>query len=216
MNCLESKNIIDFNQILTKTSCNNCILSSLVRSKIVISRGNPKSKIMIVGQNPGAEEDREGQPFVGISGRLLDRMFEAININTNVDCYLTNAALCWTPNNTDPTKYKGVLEMCYPYLLKQFELLSHRIVIAVGKPAMESITQKKITAWLKSVCGRHKSWFIVSPRINHKGIMAEVFAIMHPAYLLRNETAKFTAWEHMKKLSGIIADMNIIKNYKTY
>ncbi len=222
MDCLVTTSIEDFNTTLRQTGCDKCVLSKMVRTKVVISRGNPRAKIMIVGQNPGADEDRFGSPFVGRAGILLDKMFKAINLDTNKDCYLTNAALCWTPQNEDPTKYPGVLDACRPYLEKQTELLKPEIIIAVGKPAFESLTKKKCTAWLRDTVG--KLDYNSGPTSRHYSPTDDpaldvverypVFPIMHPAYLLRNEAEKPTAWEHMKILSRLIEQNNSISDYR--
>lgn len=203
MSCLETDNLLDFNKSLMRTGCNKCNLANLVRTKVVISRGNPFSKILIVGQNPGAEEDKNGQPFIGPAGKLLDQMFKAIKIDTNRDCYLTNAVLCWTPNNDNPTQYPGVLETCRPYLKKQTNLLKPKIIIAVGKPAMESLTGKPVKSWLKQICG---SLHIVDD--------IPTFPIMHPAYILRNQSAKPEAWRHLKILSEQIESLGAKSNYR--
>jgi len=209
MNCLEAETLCQFADELVEHDCTKCTLHDLVRTTIVIYRGNDQAKVMIVGQNPGSEEDKEGLPFVGRSGKLLDRMFDAIHINTDAHCYLTNACLCWTPGNENPADYPGVLEACRPYLDKQINLLKPRIIIAVGKPAFESVTRRKCGSWLGHTVGNlSKNW---GPVID--GNIIPIYPIMHPAYLLRNESAKPAAWEHMKLLSKIIQDMNIIPDY---
>jgi DNA polymerase len=207
MSCLEAIDLDDFNTTLKKDSCSKCILASLVRTKVVISRGNVKSKIMIVGQNPGAKEDEFGLPFLGRAGALLDKMFSAINIDTNKDCYVTNAVLCWTPNNENPADYPNVLSSCSVYLKKQIALLDPKIIVAVGKPAFESLIGTPTKDWLKNIAGK------VTLKPSEES-SRYIFPILHPAYLLRNESAKPIAWEHMRLLSALVETQSIISDYR--
>jgi uracil-DNA glycosylase family 4 len=210
MNCLEAENLEEFEDNLIESGCTKCMLHNMVRTKIVVSRGSTSAKIMIIGQNPGKFEDLEGIPFIGPAGKLLDKMFAAINIDTNRQCYLTNACLCWTPDNQNPEEFPRVLETCRMYLEKMVSLLRPEIIIAVGKPAFESISKRKCGSWLGHTVGNiSRSW---GPRVDDR--IVPVYPILHPAYLLRNEAMKQIAWEHMKKLSSIIQGMNLIPDYR--
>lgn len=117
-------------------SCTRCPLAS-GRTTVVFGTGNPRAGLMFVGEAPGAEEDRTGLPFVGKSGRLLDRlMFEEMGI-TRDDCYIANCVKCRPPANRDPTDAE--IAACRPYLQGQLDLVAPSVVVTLGNFATKTL-----------------------------------------------------------------------------
>lgn len=159
----------------------------------VFSDGNPASKIMLVGEAPGRDEDREGKPFIGRSGKLLDKMFAAIGLNRN-DIYITNL-VPWRPTgNRTPTPDETAL--CRPFLLRHIELIQPDILVLVG-----GVSAKEMLDSTLGITKLRGSW----QDINIKGRDIPALPILHPAYLLRNPARKAETWQDLcslqKKLS---------------
>ena len=152
-------------------SCQRCDLAK-TRSTVVVSRGNPSSKLMVIGEAPGADEDDCGKPFMGRAGKLMDKMFSSVNLDTNLDMYITNVIKCRPPGNRNPTPVE--LDACKPYLEKQIELIQPKVIVAVGNFALNHFAGKTGITRLRGKWMDHQSG-------------AKVMAIYHPAYLLRNE-----------------------------
>ncbi len=147
-----------------------CDLSSPI-NKIVVSRGNPFAKLMIVGEAPGAKEEEIGEPFVGRSGRLLDKLLQNAGIDINQDVYFCNVIKCRPPRNRRPTKTE--IQENLPWLYQQIKLVNPRVIVLVGATALEAIL--KIKSGISTLRG---NW------INWEGRL--VMPIFHPSYLLRN------------------------------
>ena len=159
----------------------------------VFSDGNPAAKIMLVGEAPGREEDREGKPFIARSGKLLDKMFAAIGLNRN-DIYITNL-VPWRPTgNRTPTPDETAL--CRPFLLRHIELVQPDILVLVG-----GVSAKEMLDSTLGITKLRGSW----QDINIKGRDIPTLPILHPAYLLRNPARKAETWQDLcslqKKLS---------------
>lgn len=163
----------------------------------VFSDGNPASKIMLVGEAPGRDEDREGKPFIGRSGKLLDKMFAAIGLNRN-DIYITNL-VPWRPTgNRTPTPDETAL--CRPFLLRHIELIQPDILVLVG-----GVSAKEMLDSTLGITKLRGSW----QDINIKGRDIPALPILHPAYLLRNPARKAETWQDLcslqKKLSNTLS-----------
>lgn len=158
----------------TCLSCQRCELGKSAQNKVV-SRGNPATRLMVVGESPGAEEDQCGKPFMGKAGKLLDKMFAAISLDTNADMYITNTIKCRPPDNRNPTPLE--LDNCKPYLDQQIDLIKPTVIVAVGNFALNYFVGKM------GITKLHGKWF------DHDS-GAKVMAIYHPAFLLRNEYKK--------------------------
>ena len=163
----------------------------------VFSDGNPASKIMLVGEAPGRDEDREGKPFIGRSGKLLDKMFAAIGLNRN-DIYITNL-VPWRPTgNRTPTPDETAL--CRPFLLRHIELIQPAILVLVG-----GVSAKEMLDSTLGITKLRGSW----QDINIKDRDIPALPILHPAYLLRNPARKAETWQDLcslqKKLSNTLS-----------
>lgn len=111
--------------------CTNCSLASLGRTQVVFGMGDPTADLMFVGEGPGAEEDKQGLPFVGRSGMLLDRLMrEEIGV-TRAECYIANVVKCRPPGNRDPQPEE--IAACRPYLEQQIEIIAPKVVVTLGR-----------------------------------------------------------------------------------
>lgn len=163
--------------------CTRCGLCK-ARKTIVFGVGNPKASLMFVGEGPGADEDEQGLPFVGRSGQLLTKMIEAMGIKRD-DIYIANIVKCRPPDNRAPEPDETAT--CIPFLTKQIELVSPKVIVCLGKTAVSALlnTQMPIT----KIRGQFQ-------KLN--GI--DVMPTFHPAYLLRNPPMKKFAWEDLQSV----------------
>jgi len=148
-------------------------------TNMVICRGNPKSKLMIVGEAPGTEEDRKGKPFVGRSGQLLDQILNAVNLDSEKDVFITNSVFRLPPGNDGkPLRKPTPDEIAFykPYLLEIIRLVDPKIMLLTGNVATQSILGKTGITRLRG------DWYEWEGR--------HVMPIFHPAYLLRNPSRK--------------------------
>ncbi len=151
----------------------------------VICRGNPQAKLMVIGEAPGRDEDREGKPFIGRAGQLLDRMLAAIAINSENDAYITNVVNWRPPKNRNPSPDE--IKMCRPLLEKHIELVQPKILLLVGGISMTTLTG------LTGIMKNHGQWQNVS-------IMGQDYPALplyHPAFLLRRPELKKEAWRDL-------------------
>ncbi len=165
---------------------NHCTLCGLHkgRTKGVFGEGNPKAKLMFIGEAPGKEEDLTGRPFVGEAGQLLTKIISAIGL-ARQEVYITNVVKCRPPDNRVPLP--GEILSCQPYLVAQVEWVHPKIICTLGKTATLSLL--KTEEPISKLRGR---WF------DFQGI--KVMPTFHPAYLLRNPSDKKLVWEDMKKI----------------
>ncbi|MBS1536960.1 MAG: uracil-DNA glycosylase [Bacteroidetes bacterium] len=164
-------------------TCQNCALGS-TRNKFVFGSGNPNADVMIIGEAPGADEDAQGEPFVGAAGQLLTKILAAIGFERS-DVYIANIIKCRPPNNRRPEKNET--EQCEPYLMKQIELIQPKFILAVGLTATNTL--------LKS---DNKMGEIRGKVIDFHGI--SMIVTYHPAALLRNPNWKQATWEDVQLL----------------
>ncbi|MBF0216260.1 MAG: uracil-DNA glycosylase [Candidatus Omnitrophica bacterium] len=164
--------------------CGLCRLAG-TRTNFVFGEGSSKAAIMFVGEAPGADEDREGRPFVGRAGQLLTKIIESIGL-TREEVYIANILKCRPPENRPPMPDE--IAACRGYLEKQIEMVKPRIVCALGK----SSTQALLNVETPISQLRGKSF-------DFNGV--KVIPTFHPAYLLRNPEAKKEVWEDMRKIA---------------
>lgn len=162
--------------------CQKCPLSKS-RTNFVFGAGNPAADVMLIGEAPGAEEDRQGVPFVGRAGKLLDDILKAINFSRE-EVYIANILKCRPPNNRDPLP-EEVAE-CKPHLIKQIDLIKPKMILCLGRVAAIELLEKKLTL---SKLRENVYEF--------NGI--KVMATYHPAALLRNPGWKRGCWEDVQK-----------------
>ncbi len=168
--------------------CQKCSLGA-TRNKFVFGVGDPNANLMLVGEAPGAEEDRLGEPFVGRAGKLLDKILAAISRSRNKDVYICNVLKCRPPNNRDPLAQEVV--ECEPYLLKQIRIMQPKLLVALGRVAGKTLL--KLEAPLKDMRGKLHDYY-----------GTPLIVTYHPAALLRNAGLKPAAWEDFKWIRSIL------------
>lgn len=159
-------------------ACNLC----KTRTKTVFGVGDRNADWLFVGEAPGAEEDRRGEPFVGQAGKLLDNMLAAIKLKRGDNVYIANVLKCRPPENRDP--HGEEVAQCNPYLLRQVELIKPKLIVALGKFAAQSLLDSDDS--ISSMRGKLH---------DYNGV--PVIVTYHPAYLLRSMSDKAKAWEDL-------------------
>ena len=163
------------------SACRLCGLCK-TRKQAVLGVGDVQADWLFVGEGPGAEEDERGEPFVGQAGKLLDAMLAAIELKRGDNVYIANAVKCRPPQNRTPEPEETAA--CWPYLARQIELIQPKLIVALGRPAAQSLLQREV----KIGASRGQMF-------DYKGI--PVIVTYHPAYLLRNLPDKARAWEDL-------------------
>jgi DNA polymerase len=173
-------------------ACNRCGLSAS-RQTYVFGAGNANAPLMVVGEAPGAEEDRQGLPFVGAAGQLLTKMLAAIHLDRSRDVFITNVLKCRPPQNRDPDS--GEAKACMEILRAQIEIMGPRAILALGRVAAGAILDtNKGVGELRGA--------------PHEFRGVPVVVTYHPAALLRNEQLKRPAWDDLKKLEHLLQSLN--------
>lgn len=163
--------------------CKKCKLCR-TRQNIVFGVGNPNADIMLIGEGPGGDEDKQGEPFVGKAGQLMNKAFDVVGIKRE-EVYIANIVKCRPPNNRDPEEDE--IQACMDYLRNQVMIIKPKIIVLLGRIALQNILGKdyKITA------SRGK-W------VEKKGIL--YMPTWHPAALLRDETKKIEFLKDLKEI----------------
>lgn len=174
------------------SACTLCELHQ-GRSQTVFGAGNPQADLLIIGEAPGAEEDRQGEPFVGRAGQLLTAMLKAIDFERR-DVYITNILKCRPPNNRDPKPQEAAL--CSQYLKRQIELIQPRLILAVGRIAVQRLLQSDASL------GKLRGQIHHYPQTN-----TPLIVTYHPAYLLRSPTDKRKAWQDLLFAKHSLGDL---------
>ncbi len=169
----------------TASTCTLCGLCE-TRNKVVFSRGAARNRVMFIGEAPGADEDRLGEPFVGRAGKLLDQILDAVGFQRE-EIYVANILKCRPPNNRDPKPEE--IEACTPYLTRQIELMNPKIICALGKFAGQFLTGNP-----KTPIGKLRG------RIHSYQDRIPVLPTYHPAALLRNPNLKRVVWDDVQLL----------------
>ena len=164
----------------------------------VFSDGNPNADVMLIGEAPGADEDRQGLPFVGGSGQLLDKMLYAIGKNRQTDYYISNVIPWRPPGNRPPTKEETAL--CLPFIERHIELKQPKVLIFVGATAAKTLLETK-----DSMSKLRGKW--VDYRVGNMRIPATV--LFHPSYLIRSPGQKKYAWEDLLKIKQALLSQDL-------
>ena len=165
----------------------NCTLKKNAKN-LVFSDGNPKSKIMIIGEAPGANEDEEGLPFVGRAGALLDKMLSAIDLNRK-KVYISNIINFRPPDNRRPTEEE--IKRYLPFIIKHIEIINPKILVLLGSTAMNALIGNEVVIskmrgkWIEKKFGNCKTSVIIT---------------FHPAFLMRQPAQKKMAWIDLKMI----------------
>jgi DNA polymerase len=178
--------------------CTRCKLHS-TRHSIVFGVGAPDTPLMFVGEAPGEQEDRRGEPFVGPAGQLLDKMIEAMGW-TRGTVYIANTTKCRPPGNRNPQPDE--LSQCMPFLDQQIAAIAPRIIVALGRPAANQLLG--IDAPISSLRGRFHDHARGGDRVSLK-----IMPTFHPAYLLRDPDKKRLAWADLKLVMAELARLGI-------
>jgi uracil-DNA glycosylase len=171
-------------------SCTKCVLHQ-GRNKFVFGVGNANAEIMCVGEGPGAEEDKQGYPFVGRAGQLLTDILKAIKFSRD-DVFIANVVKCRPPGNRTPLPTE--MDTCSPYLLKQIDLIKPKLILCLGLTAAQGLLNKKDS--LTSMRGKV---------FEFRG--AKAMVTYHPAALLRNPHWKKATWEDVQKFRKLYDEM---------
>jgi uracil-DNA glycosylase len=172
-------------------ACTRCKLCKQGRTQVVFGVGNPKAELMFVGEAPGADEDRLGEPFVGRAGQLLTKIIEAIQLQRS-DVYIANVIKCRPPENRNPEPDE--IATCEPFLYRQIDLIRPRVIVALGTFAAKALL--KTDSPISRLRGRVHDF---------RG-GTKLVATFHPAFLLRSPDRKRDVWEDMKKVRALLAD----------
>jgi DNA polymerase len=175
-------------------NCQKCGLGS-TRNKFVFGVGNPNAEVVVVGEAPGADEDEQGEPFVGRAGQLLNKILEAVHFRRE-DVYICNILKCRPPNNRDPQPEES--ESCEPYLWKQLELIKPKMILCAGRIAGQSLL--RTNASLTQLRGKVH---------DYRGI--RLMVTYHPAALLRNPNWKRPCWEDVQMFRRIYDELKAVE-----
>ncbi len=167
--------------------CTRCKLHK-TRNKIVFGDGSPKAELVFVGEGPGHDEDVQGLPFVGRAGKLLTQMIEAMGLQRK-DVYICNVVKCRPPENRLPEKDE--VTPCSPFLLRQLDAINPKVIVALG--ACSAQTLLETTRGISQFRGQ---WLEFRGR--------KLMATYHPAYLLRNPSAKSEVWKDLQKVMAVL------------
>lgn len=167
--------------------CRRCGLNA-GRTRIVFGTGDPDARLVFVGEGPGYEEDRQGEPFVGAAGRLLTKIIEAMGL-TRDRVYICNVVKCRPPGNRNPLPDE--MDRCRPFLKRQIKSIRPRVICALGSVAAHALLGTE--APISRLRGRFHDW---------EGI--PLMPTYHPAYLLRNPEKKREVWEDMKQIMVLL------------
>jgi uracil-DNA glycosylase len=164
--------------------CVKCGLAA-TRTHTVFGVGNPHADWLVIGEAPGAEEDRQGKPFVGAAGKLLDAMLQAIGLSREHNVFVANMLKCRPPGNRDPKPEE--VAACLPYLMRQIAAIKPKLILAVGRIAAQNLLATDVPL------GRLRG------RVHRFGPLSTALIVTyHPAYLLRSPAEKRKAWEDLK------------------
>lgn len=163
-------------------NCRQCALYKS-RTNPVFGAGNPKAKLVFVGEAPGKEEDLKGLPFVGEAGQLLERIIEAMKLRRQ-DVYICNVLKCRPPENRSPLPAEII--SCQDYLRQQLELIRPKVICCLGKFAAQTLLNEQAITKIRGTF--------------HEYLGIKVMPTFHPAYLLRNPEAKALVWQDMQEI----------------
>ncbi len=172
------------------SGCMRCPLGG-TRKNFVFGVGNPNAKLVLIGEAPGADEDEQGEPFVGRAGQLLNKILAAVQLKRE-DVYICNILKCRPPNNRDPLPQE--VESCEPYLKKQLEIIKPKLILCLGRIAGQTLLKTNAT-----LTDLRKNTY------EYQGI--RVLVTFHPAALLRNPNWKRPAWEDVQAMRKLYDEL---------
>ncbi|HCY75754.1 MAG TPA: uracil-DNA glycosylase [Ignavibacteriales bacterium] len=184
----KSESLDNLNNLIC--NCTKCVLHK-GRNKFVFGSGNPNADVLVIGEGPGAEEDKQGLPFVGRAGQLLTDILKAIKFSRE-EVYIANIVKCRPPDNRTPLPEE--MDTCIPYLKKQIELIKPKLILCLGLTAAKGLLKKKDS--LTSLRGQV---------FDYEGIKTMV--TFHPAALLRNPNWKKDCWIDVQKFRKLYDEM---------
>ncbi|MGA6985183.1 MAG: uracil-DNA glycosylase [Terriglobales bacterium] len=174
--------------------CTRCVLHKQGRKQIVFGVGNPKAELMFVGEGPGADEDAQGEPFVGRAGQLLNNMIKAMGISRE-QVYIANIVKCRPPGNRTPEREE--CDTCSPFLMRQIAVVKPKVVVALGAVAAKTLLA--MSASMMQLRGRFYEFRPTGIRINDPDWDGCKLAVTyHPAFLLRDPRQKGEAWKDLQ------------------
>jgi len=186
---LDSK---DLNELFTKIkNCTKCLLHKN-RTNFVFGSGNPNADVMVIGEGPGAEEDKQGLPFVGRAGQLLTEILKAIKFSRD-EVYIANIVKCRPPENRTP--FQDEMETCFPYLDKQIELIKPKLILCLGLTAAKGLLKKK------------ESLTVLRGKVFNYRNSIKVMVTFHPAALLRNPNWKKDCWKDVQEFRKLYEEI---------
>lgn len=185
---VSAKSLDELNAMIC--NCTKCPLGH-TRTKFVFGVGNPQADIVVVGEAPGADEDAQGEPFVGRAGQLLNKILEAIHFKRE-EVYICNILKCRPPNNRDPLAEE--VDSCEPHLWKQLEILKPKMILCLGRIAGQTLL--RTTDTLTNLRGKIH---------DYRGV--KLMVTYHPAALLRNPNWKKPAWEDVQLFRKLYDEM---------
>lgn len=179
----------EINEVVKK--CNKCALCTN-RTNSVFGVGNPSADVMFIGEGPGADEDREGEPFVGKAGKLMNQAFIGLGISRD-KIYIANIVKCRPPNNRTPLKEEA--NACLDYLRNQVMIIKPKIIVLLGNTALKNILGEEY-----GITSTRGKW------IEKKGI--RYMPTFHPAALLRDESKKIDFWKDLELVKKVADENN--------
>lgn len=190
---LGAKTYDEFRAALLKAGCTKCRLSQS-RTHLVLDRGNPRAKVVLIGEGPGADEDAQGKAFVGRAGQLMDRLFRAVDLDTNRHCLILNVVKCRPPDNRPPSADEA--DTCMPFLKKQLDLVRPKVLVFLGATAVKYALGRKEIESMESVVGQ----MFTTPQ--YPGATCLIF--YHPAFILRDPRKQPIFEQHVRALKDYL------------
>ena len=180
--------------------CTRCKLHKQGRKQIVFGVGNPRAELMFVGEGPGADEDAQGEPFVGRAGQLLNNMIKAMGLHRE-DVYIANVVKCRPPGNRTPERDE--CDTCSPFLMRQIAVIKPKVIVALGAVAAKNLLA--INAPMSELRGRFYDFKPAGVRSSDPAWMGARLAVTyHPAFLLRDPRQKGEAWKDLQMVMKYI------------
>ena len=182
-------------------TCQKCKLGN-TRTNVVFSDGIPNPKLMLIGEAPGFYEDKEGKPFVGKAGQLLDKIFESVGLTRKKDVYICNTVKCRPPENRNPEPDEK--DDCWEYLKAQIDITQPKLILLCGNVAVQSILGN--VGGITRIRGK---WFDGDEKVHG----AKLMPIFHPSYLLRNDSRvkgspKWLMWQDIQEIRKIYDELS--------
>jgi len=173
--------------------CTRCKLHKQGRKQIVFGVGDPRAQLMFVGEGPGADEDAQGEPFVGRAGQLLNNMIKAMGLRRE-EVYIANVVKCRPPGNRTPERDE--CETCSPFLMRQIAVIKPKVVVALGAVAAKNLLA--FNAPMAELRGRFYDFMPAGVRSSYGWQGAKLAVTYHPAFLLRDPRQKGEAWKDLQ------------------